>query len=101
MTMKMPFIIIISILLIYLFFIFYFYFLFIYLFFFLFLFYFIFFFECNNYAHQRMILLHQTRNFHPLRLNAVLFGKISLSDEDNFVLFEAIKQYIKDSRRFE
>ena len=59
------------------------------------------FFECNNYTHQRIIMFQQTRHFHPLSLNAVLFGKTSLSDEDNFVLFQAIQQYIKDSMRFE
>ena len=36
------------------------------------------FFECNNYTHQRIVMFHQTRNFHPLSLNAVLFGKTSL-----------------------
>ena len=59
------------------------------------------FFECNNYTHQRLIMFQQTRHFHPLSLNAVLFGKTSLSDEDNFVLVQAIQQYIKDSMRFE
>ena len=33
------------------------------------------FFECNYYSHQRIIMFHQTRNFHPLSFNAVLFGK--------------------------
>ena len=33
------------------------------------------FFECNDYSHQRIIMFHQTRNFHPLSFNAVLFGK--------------------------
>ena len=46
-------------------------------------------------------MFQQTRHFHPLSLNAVLVGKTSLSDEDNFVLFQAIQQYIKDSMRFE
>ena len=49
---------------------------------------------------QRIIMFQQTRHFHSLSLNAVLFEKTSLSDEDNFVLFQAIQQFIKDSRRF-
>ena len=59
------------------------------------------FFGCNNCTHQRIIMFHQTKNLHPFSLNAVLFGKTSLSEEDNFVLNKAIQQYIKDSRRFE
>ena len=50
------------------------------------------FFECNNYTHQRIIMLHQTRNFHPLSLNAVLFGKLlSLTRITLFLRFQAFQ----------
>ena len=51
-----------------------------------------FFFECENYSNLRVIRFRQTRKYHPLSLNAVLFGKSTLSDDDNFLLFQAIHQ---------
>ena len=49
-----------------------------------------FFFECENYSNLRVIMFRQTRKYHPLSLNTVLFGKSTLSDDDNFLLFQAI-----------
>ena len=46
-------------------------------------------------------MFHETRKYHPLSLNALLYGKSSLSDDDNFILFQAVQQYIKDTRRFQ
>ena len=60
-----------------------------------------FFFECENYNDMRLIMFHKTRKYHPLSLNALLYGKSSLSDDDNFILFQAVQQYIKDTRRFQ
>ena len=64
------------------------------------------FFECENYRDSRLILFRNTRNYHPLSLNAILFGKSTLgkstlNDDDNSLLFQAAQQYIKDTRRFE
>ena len=59
------------------------------------------FFECENYSNPRLVMFRSTRKFHPLSLNTVLFGKSNLSDDDNFLLFQAVQQYIKDTRRFD
>ena len=58
------------------------------------------FFECENYSNPRPVMFRSTRKFHPLSLNKVLFGKSNLSDDDNFLLFQAVQQFIKDTRRF-
>ena len=60
-----------------------------------------FFFECENHSASRLEMFRKTRKFHPLSLNTLLFGKTTLSDDDNFLLFQAVQQYIKDTRRFE
>ena len=59
------------------------------------------FFECENYSNSRLVMFRSTRKFHPLSLNTFLFGKSNLSDDDNFLRFHAVQQYIKDTRRFE
>ena len=38
----------------------------------------IFFFECENYRIARLCLFRETREFHPLRLEYILYGKPSL-----------------------
>ena len=48
------------------------------------------FFECANYSNLREIMFRQTRKYHPLSLNTVLFGKSTLSDDDNVLLFQAV-----------
>ena len=59
-----------------------------------------FFFECENYTNLRLTMFRQTRQYHPLSLNTLLYGKTTLSDNDNCFLFQAVQQYIKDSGRF-
>ena len=59
------------------------------------------FFECENYSNSRLVMFRSIRKFHPLSLITVLFGKSNLSDDDNFLLFQAVQQYIKDTRRFD
>ena len=58
------------------------------------------FFECKNHSYARVIMFRSTRTYHPLSVNTLLFGKSTLSDADNFLLFQAVQQFIKDSRRF-
>ena len=64
-----------------------------------------FFFECGNYNNLRLVkLLYfiKKRKYHPLSLNTLLYGKSTLSDDDNFLLFLAVQQqYIKNTRRFQ
>ena len=58
------------------------------------------FFEYDNYRDSRLIMFRNTRNYHPLSLNTILYGKSTLNDDDNYFLFQAVQQYIKDTRRF-
>ena len=58
------------------------------------------FFNCNKYIDKRIIMFRLTRAFHPLSIKALLFGKSRLSDNDNFLLFQAVQQYVKDTGRF-
>lgn len=58
------------------------------------------FFECDKYSYLRILMFRKTRQFHPLSLNTILYGKSNVSNDENFLLFQAVQQYIKDSRRF-
>ena len=58
------------------------------------------FFECENHSYARIIMFRSTRKYHPLSLNTVLFGKTTLSDDDNLFVFQSVQQFIKDTRRF-
>ena len=71
-------------------------------------------FNCNKYIRQTncdnafvnilntmkelMVSIRKARAFHPLIVEALLFGKSSLSDNDIFFLFQAVQQYIKDTK---
>ncbi|MCG7882888.1 MAG: hypothetical protein JAY96_15005, partial [Candidatus Thiodiazotropha endolucinida] len=59
-----------------------------------------FFFDCPNYAVIRIDMFRKTRNQHPLNTYSLLYGKQGSSDNDNFFLFQAVHQFIKDSGRF-
>ena len=45
-------------------------------------------------------MFHRTRPLHPLSLNMMLYGKPSLSNDENFLLFSTVQQYIKASGSF-
>ena len=57
-------------------------------------------FDCYEYIDKRIIVFRKTRAVHPLSVEALLFGKLSPSDNNNFLLFQAVQQYIKDTGRF-
>ena len=57
-------------------------------------------FNCNTFSDKRIIMFKITRNFHPLSVVTLLFGKAGLSDDDNFRLFQAVQEYIKDTGIF-
>ena len=59
------------------------------------------FFECENYSNARIVMFRSTRRYHPLSLDYLLFGKPTISDNENLLLFQAVQQYIKDTRRFD
>ena len=58
------------------------------------------FFECENFNNLRILMFHRTRPLHPLSLNMMLYSKPSLSDDEKFLLFQTVQQYIKASGRF-
>ena len=60
-----------------------------------------FFLECENYVYSRILMFRQTRKYHPLSLNTILYGKPSMSDNDNSFLFQAVQHFIQDTGRFE
>ena len=60
-----------------------------------------FFFRCQLYTNQRLQLFTNTRQYHPLSCQKLLFGIDNLSDEENSDLFKNVQQYIKQTRRFE
>ena len=46
-------------------------------------------------------MFYRSRPLHPLLLNMMLYGKPSLSNDENFLLFQTVQQYIiKASGRF-
>ena len=58
------------------------------------------FFHCPSFAESRMVLFQATQAFHPLNIDKLLFGDASISNQQNSVLFSAVQNFIKGSRRF-
>lgn len=56
--------------------------------------------RCKKYEVQRFKLFNSTRIFHPLNIDTLLFGKTNLNYEENTVIFNAVQEYIKQTRRF-
>ena len=50
---------------------------------------------CERFNDERILMFRETRLFHPLSVNYLLFGKPSISNEENFLLFQAVQRYIK------
>ena len=57
--------------------------------------------QCPYFRNERTLLFRATRPFHPISVNAVLFGKDSLTEKDNTLFFNHIQTYIKDTKRFD
>ena len=57
------------------------------------------FFCCSSYNNQRVKLFQDTRSFHPLSIEIVLFGNKELSYEEN-IIFKAVQNFIRESKRF-
>ena len=57
-------------------------------------------FQCNLFTDQRVQMFNLIRKFHPLSVNKLLLGDSSLNDTDNENIFEAVQQFIKNTRRF-
>ena len=56
--------------------------------------------DCRLYTESRIELFRQTRDFHPLNINKMLFGDETLTANQNIQLFNAVQQFIKTSKRF-
>ena len=59
------------------------------------------FFSCNYYRNQREELFRSTRNYHPLSIDKLIYGDNSLTPEDNLIIFSAVQQFIKSTKRFD
>ena len=59
------------------------------------------FFRCYLYTEQRIHLFNETRRFHPLNIETLLFGRQDLSCKNNCTIFLAVQKCIKDSSRFD
>ena len=55
----------------------------------------------HKYTIQRLVLFNSLRNFLPLRLEILLYGKPNLTDAENEIIFESVHIFIKNSNRFE
>ena len=58
------------------------------------------FFRCRRYSNQRLQLFVNTRQFHTLNTNKLIFGLDDITEEQNSELFEHIQTYIKTSNIF-
>ena len=56
--------------------------------------------QCQLHTNARLKLFRDTRPFHPLNINVLLFGSPELSYENNITLFLAVSTFIKDTNRF-
>ena len=57
--------------------------------------------QCPFYRNERILLFRASRLFHPLSVNAVLFGKDTLTEHENITLFSHVQRFIKDTKRFD
>ena len=57
-------------------------------------------FRCPKYANEITILFRDTHNYHPLKLNMILFGDTNATPESNTTIFKAVQNYIKNTKRF-
>ena len=48
-----------------------------------------FFFHCLIYVNEIVILLNETRNFHPFNLDILLYGTDQITNEENLSIFDA------------
>ena len=61
----------------------------------------IFFFSCRIHQQARIELFTPTRDSHPFNIYQLLIVEDSLTIDQNILLFEAVHQYIKNTKRFE
>ncbi len=54
-----------------------------------------FFFQCPRFVNQRYNLFLNSRRFHPLSTNKLLYGIENLTDDENNILFKEVQTFIK------
>ena len=59
-----------------------------------------FFFQCNKYEIERLRIFRNKRKYHSLNSNTLLSGCYVLSFKENMEIFKYVREYIRDSRRF-
>jgi hypothetical protein len=57
-------------------------------------------FQCKKFNHQRIELFRNTREFHPLSTQKLLFGINTLTNSQNMLLFHHVHRFIKETKRF-
>ena len=57
-------------------------------------------FRCQKFSLQRRKFFINTREFHPLSTEKLLFGIQTLDDSQNKRLFQHVQTYIKETKRF-
>ena len=57
-------------------------------------------FNCKLYINQRIQLFRNTRPYHPLSTNKLLYGNELYSDEENAYIFAEVQNFIKNTNRF-
>ena len=57
-------------------------------------------FVCPKFVEERIIMFHETRTFHPLNVDKLLYGMDNISIADNSKLFKSVQTFIKSSKRF-
>ena len=58
------------------------------------------FFKCPLFINHRVALFRNTRRFHPLSAQKLLFGIHTLTVGENEILFKEVHTYIKNTKRF-
>ena len=58
------------------------------------------FFNRYRFSDLGLLLFRATREFHPLSIDKILFGSAYLTFDQNCLFFEAVKRYIKNTKRF-
>ena len=56
--------------------------------------------DVRGFLHVDIHFFDKTRAFHPMSVHTILNGNRNLSDDDNILFFDAVQQYIYETRRF-
>ena len=57
-------------------------------------------FKCHRYIPERIQLFTETRDYHPLSVDKLLFGFQNLNDDQNELIFKQVQKYINGTKRF-